>query len=140
MIGAVADSSSRTGKASSRTGKASSTLVLYHNKNCSNSRGALAWLQENGKTFETIEYLREPPDEKTLTALVARLEDDPADLVRHDKRFKELDLDPDDYQDAEAVVALLVEHPELMQRPVVDDGKRAIIGRPPAERLPAYFA
>lgn len=118
---------------------ASPEVVLYHNKSCSNSRGALAWLQDNGKAFRTIEYLKEPLDRARLVSLVGRLEDDPAELVRHDKRFAELGLDPDGYKDAEAVVDLLVEHPELMQRPVIDDGTRAVIGRPPQERLPEFF-
>ena len=54
-----------------------------------------------------------------------------ADLVRKDKRFKELGLSPNDYVDKKAVVALLLKHPDLMQRPIVIRGKRAIIARPP---------
>ena len=61
-----------------------------------------------------------------------------ADLVRKDKRFKELGLNPNDYADKKAVVALLLEHPELMQRPVVIRGKRAIIARPP-EKMEALL-
>ena len=57
--------------------------------------------------------------------------DAPADLVRKDKRFAELGLDADDYTTVDAVVALLVDHPELMQRPVVRSGRRAVIARPP---------
>ena len=56
-----------------------------------------------------------------------------ADLVRKDKRFKELSLNPADYVDKKAVVALLLKHPELMQRPIVIRGKRAIIARPPGK-------
>ena len=61
-----------------------------------------------------------------------------ADLVRKDKRFKELGLNPNDYADKKAVVALLLEHPELMQRPIVVRGKRTIIARPP-EKLEALL-
>jgi arsenate reductase len=50
--------------------------------------------------------------------------------VRKDKRFAELGLRPDDYQSPEQVTALLLEHPELMQRPIVVRGARAIIARP----------
>jgi arsenate reductase len=60
--------------------------------------------------------------------------DEPAELVRKDKRFKELELDPDDYRTDDQVVALLLEHPELMQRPVVFRGDRALICRP-SERV-----
>jgi arsenate reductase len=50
--------------------------------------------------------------------------------VRKDKRFAELGLRPEDYQTAEQVTALLLEHPELMQRPIAVRGERAIIARP----------
>jgi arsenate reductase (glutaredoxin) len=62
-----------------------------------------------------------------------------ADLVRKDKRFKELGLNPADYSDKKAVVAILLKHPELMQRPIVIRGKRAIIARPP-EKLEALLS
>ena len=62
--------------------------------------------------------------------------DPPADLVRKDKRFKELELNEADYQSREQVIEVLLEHPELMQRPIlVRDGK-AVIGRPPEKILP----
>ena len=61
-----------------------------------------------------------------------------ADMVRKDKRFKELGLNPNDYADKKAVIALLLEHPELMQRPIVIRGKRAIIARPP-EKIEALL-
>jgi arsenate reductase len=52
-------------------------------------------------------------------------------LVRHDKRFRELGLDENAFASQEAVVELLLEHPELMQRPIVIRGERAVIARPP---------
>ena len=58
------------------------------------------------------------------------LESPPADLVRKDKRFAELGLNEEDYVTADQVVALLLKHPELTQRPIVVRGKRAIIARP----------
>jgi arsenate reductase (glutaredoxin) len=58
------------------------------------------------------------------------LESRPADLVRKDKRFAELGLREEDYVTTDQVVALLLEHPELTQRPIVVRGKRAIIARP----------
>lgn len=65
------------------------------------------------------------------------LEDPVADLVRKDKRFKELELNPSDYTDRKSVVALLLKYPELMQRPIVIQGRRAIIARPP-EKLESW--
>ncbi len=58
------------------------------------------------------------------------LPNEPTDLVREDNNFKELRLNIGDYQSAGAVVDLLLEHPKLMQRPVVVRGDRAVIARP----------
>ena len=114
-------------------------VSIYHNPRCSNSRTALALLGERGDEVEVIEYLKAPPGRAQLEALVAMLEDDPADLVRHDNRFAELDLDAADYREAAAVVDLLLEYPELMQRPVLVSNGRAVIARPPAEKVPAFL-
>ena len=66
------------------------------------------------------------------------LESPPADLVRKDKRFEELKLKATDYTSKAQVIALLIKHPELMQRPIVIRGSRAVIARPP-EKLDALF-
>src|SRR5260370_41706116 len=81
--------------------------------------------------FDIIEYLKTPRTRETLEKIVAMVESPVADLVRKDKRFKELGLSADDYVEKNTVVALLLEHPELMQRPIVISGNRAIIARPP---------
>lgn len=61
-----------------------------------------------------------------------------AELVRRDKRFDELKLDAGGYTAADAVIGLLLEHPELMQRPIVIRSERAVIARP-ADKLSALF-
>ena len=81
--------------------------------------------------FDIIEYLKKPPTRETLEQIIDILDSPAADLVRKDKRFKELGLNADDYAEKKTVVALLLKHPELMQRPIVIRGKRAIIARPP---------
>jgi arsenate reductase len=108
--------------------------TIFHNRACGKSRGALALLRERGIEPEVIEYLRHPPDRATLSRILALLAGPPGDLVRKDKRFKELGLDPAAYTTREAVVGLLLEHPELMERPVVMRGTRAVLARP-AERV-----
>jgi arsenate reductase len=105
-------------------------VLVYHNPSCSKSRGALEILGEQGVTTEVVEYLKAPPDRATLERILDAVPDPPADLVRKDKRFSELGLDAGDYTDRESVIALLLEHPELMQRPVVFRGERAVIARP----------
>lgn len=106
------------------------TVTIYHNPACSRSRGALAILEERGISHEVVEYLRSPPSRDTLVSFLDKLAEEPAALVRQDKRFSELGLDPSHYTTREKVVELLSAHPELMQRPVVVRGDRAVIARP----------
>lgn len=113
-------------------------VTIYHNPVCGKSRGALGILRERGVECDVIEYLKTPPDRATLGRMLDLLGGPPADLVRKDQRFKELDLAPDRYVTREAVTALLLEHPELMERPVVIRGAQAVIARP-SERVLALF-
>jgi arsenate reductase len=105
-------------------------VTLYHNPACTHSRGALALLTERGVGFDTIEYLKTLPTRETLEGIIAILEGPVADMVRKDKRFEELKLNAADYTTKETVIPLLLKHPELMQRPIVIRGGRAIIARP----------
>jgi arsenate reductase (glutaredoxin) len=105
-------------------------FVVYHNPACSKSRGALDILREQGIDTDVVEYLKAPPDRATLERIVDAIPNPPAELVRKDKRFKELGLDAADYTTGDAVVELLIAHPELMERPVVFRGERAVIARP----------
>ncbi len=114
------------------------SVVIYHNPGCGSSRGALGLLNGRGAKFEVIEYLKKPPTRADLERILKMLDSPPADLVRKDKRFKELALSPDDYTDAGSVIAILLKHPELMQRPIVIRGSRAVIARPP-EKLNELF-
>jgi arsenate reductase len=114
-------------------------IVVYHNPVCSKSRGAVQILQERGDEAEIVEYLKANPSRADLERIVDAIaqepaSDEPAALVRKDKRFGELGLDAGDYVTKEQVVALLLEHPELMERPVVFVGERAVIARP-SERV-----
>ena len=88
--------------------------------------------------FDIIDYLKDHPPRERLEKILDMLDGPAADLVRKDKRFKELNLNPADYVDKKSVVAILLQHPELMQRPIVIRGKRAIIARPP-EKLEALL-
>ena len=103
---------------------------MYHNPSCSKSRGALDILREQGIDTDVVEYLKAPPDRATLERIVDAIPNPPGDLVRKDKRFKELGLNAADYTTRATVVKLLLDHPELMERPVVFRGERAVIARP----------
>lgn len=90
----------------------------------------MAVAEANNVDAAVVQYLKTPPDRDTLQMIVDALEDPVEDLVRKDAGFTELGLDPAVYTTPGAVVDLLVEHPQLMQRPVLVKGDRAIIGRP----------
>lgn len=113
-------------------------VTVYHNPACGKSRGALEILGERGVESEVIEYLKAPLDRATFERFLDLLPGAPAELVRKDKRFKELGLNEADYVSREQVVDVLVAHPELMERPVVIRGARAIIARP-SERVLELF-
>ncbi len=84
-------------------------------------------------------HLQAPPDRAALERIVDVITDPPSALVRHDDRFRELGLDPDQYQDRDEVVALLLTHPELLQRPLIIRGDRGVIARP-SERVMELLA
>ena len=81
---------------------------------------------------ELVRYLATPLSRAELLELIAILEDDPADLVRKDRFFVGQRLDPEAYRTPEQVADLLVQHPRLLERPVLVRGDRAVIGRPKA--------
>lgn len=95
-------------------------------------------MRAQGVEFDTVEYLKTPLHRTTLERIVAMLDTAPAELVRKDRRFEDLGLKAADYVSAKAVVELLLKHPELMQRPVIVKGAKAVIERPP-ERLLALL-
>jgi len=92
-------------------------------------------LRERDVEFDVIEYLKAPLGRADLMRILEAVPEPPGELVRRDKNFKELGLDADDYSAAEPVVDLLLEHPKLMQRPILLRGERGVIGRPPEKLL-----
>ncbi len=86
--------------------------------------------QELGVEAEIVLYLKTPPDEATLRAIIAKLEDPPTDLVRRDSLWKKLGITDGDAGSENQIVELLVRHKQLLQRPVVVTDEKAIVGRP----------
>ena len=86
--------------------------------------------EELGVDADVVLYLKTPPDADTLRAIIAKLEDPVTDLVRRDSLWRKLGLTDADAQTEEQVIDLLVRHKQLLQRPIVVTGERAIIGRP----------
>jgi len=100
----------------------------------------LAVAEELGVEHEVVLYIRTPPGRGVLEFIVEGLEDPVEDLVRKDSKFKKLALDPAHFiGNAEAVIEILLKHKQLLQRPVLLKGGKAIIGRP-KERIYGFLA
>ncbi|GAA4393864.1 arsenate reductase (glutaredoxin) [Ornithinibacter aureus] len=107
-----------------------SDVTILHNRNCSTSRFATETAASAGVAADVVEYLKKPLDAAALADLLDKLEDPATDLVRRDAFFTQVGLTDADVQTREQVIAVLVQHPRLLQRPVLVKGDRAIIGRP----------
>src|SRR5262245_35583450 len=106
-------------------------VTIFHNQACSKSRGALEILEARGVSHDVVRYLDAPPARKTLERILDAIPDEPRALVRtDDDKFKKLGIPKADVTTREEVVDLLLAHPEVMQRPVVFVGDRAVIARP----------
>lgn len=108
-------------------------VTIYHNPRCSKSRQTLALLEERGIEPVVIPYLQTPPDAATLRALLGKLGIGARDLVRRKEApYQELGLA--DASDDE-LIAAMVSHPVLIERPIVVTPKGAALGRPPENVL-----
>lgn len=110
-------------------------IVIYHNPRCSKSRQTLQLLETEGHSPEVVEYLKTPPDAATLARLVKLLDVEPTDIMRTSE---------DDFRENKAAIRAmppsdqidwLARHPKVLQRPIVVNGDRARIGRPPENVL-----
>lgn len=103
---------------------------IYHNPKCGTSRKTLDLLREKGIVPEVIEYLKSPPTTQELKALLKMLGLSPRDLMRKkEKEYAALKLDDPGVSD-DALISAMMEHPILMERPVVVHGGCAVIARP----------
>lgn len=110
-------------------------VTIYHNPRCSKSRQTLKLLQDKGIEPRIVEYLRTPPDKETLRHLITMLGISPRELLRRKEApYKELGL-ADPQKSDEEIIAAMVEHPVLIERPIVVKGERAALGRPPEQVL-----
>lgn len=104
-------------------------MKVYFNPNCSKCRNAVAQLDESKTDYELVKYLDEQLSAQELRDILDKLSDPIEDLVRKDRNFQELGLNADDYSSKDAIVDLLVKHPELMQRPIILKEGQAHIAR-----------
>ena len=110
-----------------------SELIIYHNGQCSKSRGALELLQEKGIPHTVRWYLAEPLTEEEIGGLLKQLGMKASDLVRRNEPYFLEHLQEKDFSEDEWI-EILTTHPELIERPIVVKGDKALIARP-AERV-----
>lgn len=112
-----------------------SEVTIYHNPRCSKSRATLALLEERGIQPRIVKYLETPPTAEELRDILQKLGIGPRDLIRKkEAEYKEQGLDNPNLSDEE-LVAAMVSHPRLIERPIVVVGDKAAIGRPPENVL-----
>ena len=110
--------------------------TIYHNPRCSKSRECLRWLKEEVGEVEVVRYLEEPLTRPGLEKLLSMLGLPPSGLVRRgESLFRDLGLGE---ASEESILQAMVDHPELMERPVVVAHGEAVIGRP-LEAVPPLF-
>lgn len=110
-------------------------MRYYHNPRCSKSRQALALLRERGIEPELVAYLDTPPDADTLRALLGKLGMRPRQLLRSgEDAYKAQGLDNPALDD-EAIINAMLAAPILIERPIFENGDKAVIGRPPERVL-----
>ena len=102
-------------------------IKIYHNNRCSKSRCGLQILEESGKDFEIVKYLEDVPSVEELTTIINQLKMQPIDLVRKNEPIWKSNYNSD-------IIKAMVDNPKLIERPIVINGNKAVIGRPP-ERI-----
>ncbi|MBN8691672.1 MAG: arsenate reductase (glutaredoxin) [Bacteroidetes bacterium] len=104
-------------------------MIIYHNTRCSKSREVLDLLNKNKCAVEIREYLKQPPTKKELKELLAKLGCKPFDIIRKKEEIFIKKFANKKFTDSEWI-QILTEHPVLIERPIVIDGYKAVIGRP----------
>jgi arsenate reductase len=109
--------------------------ILYHNPRCSKSRQTLELLHSRGIEPEIVEYLKSPPTAAELERILDLLGREPRELMRTgEAEYRELGLD-DPNLDRDALIRAMVDHPKLIERPILLANRKAALGRPPESVL-----
>jgi arsenate reductase len=112
-------------------------ITIWHNPKCSKSREAMDILTQNGCDAEVVRYLEEAPNKQSIQKVLKMLGVAPRELMRtKEELYKELNL-KEEHED-DALIDAMVQHPKLIERPIIIKGDKAIIGRP-SERIEAFL-
>ncbi len=109
-------------------------MKILHNPRCRKSREGLKILEDSGRDFTVIEYLKEPLSQEEITDLLDKLNMDALDLVRKSEKDWKENFKGREMSDAE-IIAAMEAYPKLIERPIVISGDKAVVGRPPENIL-----
>jgi len=104
-------------------------IKIYHNNRCSKSRCGIELLEKSGKEYEVVKYLENTPTTEELKKIITLLGISPIELVRKNEAIWKETYKGKDLTDAEIINAM-IENPKLIERPIVTNGNKAVIGRP----------
>jgi arsenate reductase len=105
-------------------------MKIYHNPRCGKSREGLAILQASQLPFEIINYIETPLSENELAEIIKLLGIPPIDLVRKNEAIWKENYKEKKLSDSE-IIAAMAANPKLVERPIVINNRKAVIGRPP---------
>ena len=109
----------------------SDDVRIFHNPKCSKCRLTMEILNDKGVNTSVIEYLKTPPNSDELTEILDLLSIEPRELMRkHEVPYKENNLDNPELT-RDQLIQAMIDHPILIERPIIINGKKATIGRPP---------
>ncbi|MGJ8594045.1 MAG: arsenate reductase (glutaredoxin) [Aquaticitalea sp.] len=109
-------------------------IVIYHNPNCSKSRESLEILETHKEDIQIIKYMDETLKTEKLSKIIKLLKIKPIDLIRQTESIWKENFINLDFTDEE-LIDVMVEYPQIIERPIVINGDKAVIGRPPTKIL-----
>ncbi len=115
-----------------------SKITVYEKPTCTTCRKIAKQLMENGVDFEKVNYYIDPFSKTKLLSLLKKMKMKPSELLRkNEKVYKDLKIKEKNYSE-EQILDLLIKHPDLVQRPIVEKGEKAILARPPENILKLF--
>ena len=107
-------------------------IKIYHNPRCHKSRAGLVHLETKKVDFEIIDYIKNPMSEADLADLLMRLNKSPQDIIRTQEGIYKSDFKGKNFADEEWI-KIMIEHPKLIQRPIIVRDYKAVLGQNPEE-------
>ena len=107
-------------------------ILIYHNPRWSKSRESVKILEESKKKYKIIDYMKNGINDNEINVILKSLNLGVLDIIRvSDKKYKELNLSPEDEKNNIKLIKKIMENPTILQRPVILKDNKGVIGRPP---------